>query len=237
MWFIGIVVLLFVCTQILVFAINKRGQLQAQALLAQISTLEIGRSSPDDVLRVVKQFPFETGTSSSSDCPSADVSYSIIVGSNAVNRASLTFPFIRRIGVKPWSVVAMLQVAKGRLCRYEYSFATDNPEMPDQLITATASDSPFPCRVDVTGEKLCYEVLKLRTRIGPRLSASVFQGATVQEHHRAFDFDLSCLTMFAGCQELCQMMPSVWKDHMAEGYAPEKDVDDPRCIAVAKNTH
>jgi hypothetical protein len=35
--------------------------------------------------------------------------------------------------------------------------------------------------------------------------------ATPEERDAGFDFDLSCMSSFGGCQRFCELMPSVWR--------------------------
>jgi len=50
----------------------------------------------------------------------------------------------------------------------------------------------------------------------------------------AFDFDLSCLSSVRGCQLLCKMMPSVWREAVSRAVTdelslPKEELENPEC--------
>jgi hypothetical protein len=58
--------------------------------------------------------------------------------------------------------------------------------------------------------------------------------ATPDERDAGFDFDLSCMSSFGGCQRFCELMPSVWRAAMREHQnkeisLPPEVLGDPKC--------
>jgi hypothetical protein len=79
-----------------------------------------------------------------------------------------------------------------------------------------------------------YEVSARLYKDSLDFTTKVTVDATSEQRQHALDFDLSCLSHVGGCQQPCELMPSVWFDYQrrarAEGLAvPPDELGDPRC--------
>jgi hypothetical protein len=164
----------------------------------------------------------------------SDASYAVLIANNTINHVGLASPFLRRIGIRPSGASADFFLAKGLLCNEGYSLEV-LPGPSIQISKAFVTDTASRCNAGEQGVHGCYEIIRdMAHPITQRLGVYISAGATLEQRQHALDFDLSCLTSLQGCQKLCQMMPSVWRDLMAhgrEGHDPA-EVNDPRCIAI-----
>jgi hypothetical protein len=118
-WLVGSV---FVVVAILAFAIQSRNRRKAENLLRDIQTIYVGESTTEDVTNLLRNYRDTGYPASSSMCPSADSSYSVRIANDSLNQLGMKFPKLRKIGLKPWGVVAMFLLERGKLCYFEYSF-------------------------------------------------------------------------------------------------------------------
>lgn len=237
MWVLGGFVLLIVTAEVLILVANARTRYQAEALVRDLRTIKLGESTADDVLRIVRHYPTAPGRSSSSDCAAADESHSIRIANDIINRVGFAIPALRVVGARPASVVAVILLQKGRVCYVFYSFAVAHWSKIDEL-RAEATEGLFNCdKAKHTPSESCYDVGEgiIRNHI-EKLDVRLANFANAAERQHAFDFDLSCLTSILGCQKLCVMNPSRWRDYLArarrEGWILPADVNDPHCRAI-----
>jgi hypothetical protein len=77
-------------------------------------------------------------------CPSADSSYSVRIANDSLNQLGMKFPKLRKIGLKPWGVVAMFLLEHGKVCYFEYSFGLMRSEQWKELIVEVAAPPRVP---------------------------------------------------------------------------------------------
>ncbi|SRR6266581_1255543 len=238
-WIVGGAVLLVLSAEILIYAANLRTRHQAEALLRDVRRIRVGESTTADVLRIVRHYPGALPGSASS-C-AADESHSIRIANDIINRFGFAAPALRILGARPSGVVVMFLLKKGQVCYMSYVFGAG---VSDLDLEAEMTERFFDCDVNATeySRDACYSVAEGGIRRTRRLSAEVSNLASAQERQHAFDFDLSCLTSIRGCEKLCVMNPSVWRDEVAkarkEGWTlrPE-DINDPRCLTIERLDH
>jgi len=214
---------------------NFHTRSRAELLLADLRTIQVGRSTTQNVEAVVRLFPVEPTGGSSSDCPGADRSYAIRVADDTVNRLGFSLPALQRLGVRPWGAVALILLDHGRLCSAEYSVGAstgvDDQELRASTTIGSAGDPLLGGRPYNVSASLVRGHLHLfRVVVAP--------SATEEQRRHAFDFDLSCVSSFRGCRAVCELMPSAWLDYLEERRAngwpmPPEEAQDPRCKKLA----
>lgn len=237
-WVFGGSLLLLLTAEILILVANVRTRRQAEALLRDMRSIKVGESTTDDILRIVQHYP-AAPKGSSSAC-AADESHSIRIANDAMNRFAFATPALRVFGARPAGIVATFLLQKGHACYLSYSFAVI-PGASAQDLVAEASEWLFTCddRANGNPRDACYEVDEGVVRQTKELKARLSYMANAKEREHGFGFDFSCLTSLRGCQRLCQMNPSVWRDYVAkaqkEGWAlPPEEINDPRCLAIER---
>ena len=204
----------------------------ASALLSQVSNLQVGRSSTDEVLRIVRQYGGGASARTVAfGCPGGGELYWVQVGGGAQSNGwhSLTG---RLLGNRWWMAQANFRVADGRVTCAGYHLRTISSNF---AIYATAS-STF---LLAEPEAAPYDVAFRDLHNVHELSAGVRSDASAQQRRRAFDFDFSCLSRIGGCRGACEIMPSAWLDYQKQappnGRAlPSEEADDPLCKKLEK---
>lgn len=237
-WIVGGAVLLVLSAEILIYSANLRTRHQAEALLRDVRSIRVGESTTADVLRIVQRYPSALPGSASS-C-AADESHSILIANDIINRLGFAAPGFRILGVRPSGVVVMFLLENGQVCYMSYAFGA---ALSDLELEAEVTERLFDCDVNATEyPEACYSVAEGSIRLTRRLTAELSNLASPQQRQHAFGFDLSCLTKIRGCRRLCEMNPSVWRDEVArarkEGWTlRSEDINDPRCLAIARFDH
>jgi hypothetical protein len=237
-WIGGGAIFLVFSAELLIYAANLRTRHQAEALLQEVRTIRVGESTSADVLRIVQHYPSALPGSASS-CAS-DESHSIRIGDDVINRLGFAVPWLRILGARPSGAVAMFLLKKGQVCYVSYSFGAAVSNLD---LDAEVTETVFNCNVNATGYSLeaCYSVDEGASRLSRRLTAKISNLASAQQRQHAFGFNLACLTSIRGCQQLCEMNPSVWNDVLAqakmqgwrlpseitEGWGLPSEIDDP----------
>lgn len=238
-WIVGgavlLSVLLFLSAETLIYAANLRTRHHAEALLQDVRTIRVGESTSAEVLRIVQHYP-AVGSGSSSSCAS-DESHSIRIANDTVNRLGFAVPWLRILGARPSGIVVMFLLKSGRVCYMSYGFGAAVSVLD---LEAEAIERVFDCDVNAPdySRGACYFTSEGAERIYRRLTAEVSNLANSPQRQHAFGFDLSCLTSIRGCQNLCEMNPSVWKDYLAragsEGWALPPQANNSRCRAIER---
>lgn len=181
----------------------------------------------ESILQRYRGQPLELG----SQCPSADRAYSIRIANDPVNWISLRLPALQKTPLRPWGAVATIALGNGIVCYVSYTLGTltgvENQEMAASTTIAAASTPLLDdLQYHVTLSLVRGHIHKLQVAIAPT-------DASERRQH-AFDFDPSCLTSFAGCKAVCELMPSAWLDEQKEARAnrwilPAEETNDPRC--------
>lgn len=230
LWLFFSVVFLAALSQLAVAVSNHRTKRRAESLLNSMRALKLGQSTMQEVQPILQSFNAQE-SGYDSGCPTADAAYSIRISNDAIGYLGLHVPVLRRAGIRPWGVVALLTVARGRLCSFLYGAAwvSNEPGAEKKVTTfmepvGTATISHPNYRIDYYSSS--HGLRGLRAILTPQ--------STEEETKRAFTYDLSCFATFHGCQLFCQIVPLVSKDaferHQLEGLpAPAEEAGDPRC--------
>ena len=227
---------LVVVSETVIYGANLHTVRQAESLLRAVKLLRIGYSSGADVQKILRTFGDAGGRQFAGSCPSCDQS-SVVVSSDALNHLGAVVPFglaphLRLFGNTWWFAQADFEIQNGRLYSVRYRVHTTPASYPPTslFLDAVASGSP--------AFDSSYGVFTRVFKGGRELDAWTSAGSTEQERQRAFDFDLSCLTVFGGCRATCELMPSVWidfqKEARTEGWTlPTEEASDPYCKKLA----
>jgi hypothetical protein len=211
---------------------NLRAQHEAAHLLQEVRALKVDESTADDVKRIVAQFgaidmPFP------GYCDGMDSVQSIEISSPNLNRIGRKLAALRWFGNPAWETQAHFAIAKGRLCFVEYTIsANPSPPLTGTLFVLNSTASYGLPHAQSGG--FSYGVGLRNLHYFHDLSAAVTTLGSGEDHRRAFDFDLSCLSRFGGCKGVCELMPSAWLDYQKDAtekglQIPADELSDSRC--------
>lgn len=192
-----------------VYFANLRAERRAEALLRAAHTLEIGKSTEQDVQQIVNRHGGGKWGTVSGLCSSASAGQSAVVDSGGLNWLGLKNAAFRPFGNRYWSVETVFLTSKGRVCAVLYFVrglrADGNYEVSvrvyyqQDLSTPAYTQPPYYVFTRIYKNALDFSV------------AFTTEATEIQRQH-ALDFDLSCLSRFGGCREGCEIMPSAWLD-------------------------
>jgi hypothetical protein len=227
-WLAGSVFVVAAVLSCLIFAIQSRNRRKAENLLRDVQTIHVGKSTTEDVTNLLRNYRDTGYPASSSMCPSADSSYSVRIANDSLNQLGMKFPKLRKIGLKPWGVVAMFLLERGKVCYFQYSFGLMRSNQWKELIVEVAAPPALP---DEEFEPYFPRYLGGKAI---HFTTLIYPEATLDQRRRAFDLDFSCLTRVGGCTNACEMMPSAWPDYLKETREagtnlPADELADPRC--------
>ena len=100
------------------YVLNLRTKRKAEALLRDARTLEIGKSTEEDVQRIVARYGGESGLVGSGYYDPSAKPHSVYVANSGLNWLGRTSRLLRPFGNRHWSVeVAFLMNPRTSLCR------------------------------------------------------------------------------------------------------------------------
>jgi hypothetical protein len=214
---------------------SVRNRLKAEALLSAIRLLRVGEST----LSTTQKLRIDFGARRAVSSP-AEQSYQIIASNFSLENLKDRFPRIWRFGLRPSVFDVDLRYRGEKLIFVRYSIGsavfTSSGKIEDLLAETIVEE-------DRGSEQQPTFRAAYRTR--PALGGwanetqVLFGGlltskATPEEREAGFDFDLSCMSSFGGCQRFCELMPSVWRAAMREHQnkeisLPPELLGDPKC--------
>lgn len=226
-WIIFSIMLFAIGQETLVFILNASAQREAEAILKEVRTFEVGRSNGADVDNVVRRYGGGESAHIGGICPEASRTESISVVPKIANLLGWRIP--RLFGNRVWLMEAQFVIDHDKVCYLSYTIRTYLVNGPGQLLASATSGAG--------ASEAQYNVVAGSIRNVDRLTTTTPSNATDKDRWRAFDFDFSCLTRLAGCRSTCELMPSAWLDYQKEAHArgwvlPTADVNDPRCKKI-----
>jgi hypothetical protein len=238
-WLLVSLVLVSTAFELVLYMANLSTRHQAESLLTAVGHLRLGESTLTDTRRV--RLDYKARKNPDAYIGSiAQQSYTIGVSNDIVNIIGFKYPVLWRFGVKPSAATVNLRYRGEKLTYLDYAFGTPvlkAPSQPTYLIAAATIEE----QDDRYGPRPNYYVgysMRPSSIAGTtsefRFGAVITPKATDGERNAAFDFDLSCLSSLGGCQALCEIMPSVWREALRryknkEISLPEQELENPRC--------
>ena len=139
----------------------------------------------------------------------------------------------RLFGATVWRAVAFFGMQDGHLTCVHYRVLS----IPQGSASAYSS---VDYRVSSKNGDGPYGVSFANIHNTKTLEAAVNTDASPDQRDHAFDFDLSCLARMGGCRNVCEVMPSAWRDYEAKAHTegnaipperllPSEELSDPRC--------
>ena len=215
--------------QLTLFLANLRTRDRAESLLTTVRRFKLDTSTLKDLQPILYAYHAQK-ISPSSNCPSADASYGVVISNAIINRIGQSHPTLLRVGVRPVSTTLALSFTRGRLCEFRFSESAlispfqfplrdvdPNSAKLVEIRTETAMQA-----FDDAGSQMSehyaikgYDaLLRGATASGRTLAveAIVTPDASTSAIQSALGFDLSCFTSLSGCRLHCQMLPAVFRD-------------------------
>jgi hypothetical protein len=253
---VGALLAIVLFAEVALLLVNLRTRHRAESLLASLRMLKLGQSTFEDVQPMLAAYKAQR-IRSSSNCPSADSAYGIVIANHVINRIEFDHPQLLRLGLRPVGVSATLSFVGARLCefRYEVSVLLPGGQYPSkdsmlnsvEVIELRAQSAlqlfDNPVSSDHYGI-FYFDTLLRGTRWPGRtlgMTVTVTPSAPLLDLQRAFAFDLSCFTSLRGCRAFCQIMPLASQDalerHKTEGlHIPEEETKYQGCSKVFGGT-
>jgi hypothetical protein len=239
LFFVGAIVLVVICAQLLLLGVNAQVRRRAEALLQDMRTLKAGESTMSEVQRIVDRYRGQKSVGFTGSCSSPDASYSIGVYSDALLRVGETLPTLRKYGVKPWSAGGTLLVKNGLLCYSDYVVRIPAGDADQELkVSVAIQPSGSSVYSDPQNHRYGIDNGVVRHYIH-RLEVSVTPEASSEELRHAFQFNFSCLTGITGCRQPCELLPLVWRDYVRRSHdlgwtLPQEEANDSKCASLTQ---
>lgn len=219
---------------------------RAQQLLLAVQTLEPGKTTVEDIQKLVKHFggaeydargyyTDENGNRKPLYDPcsgdGSTTSYSINVNPPlALVRAVMAFPALQKLGLHPWMVAVGIQHKDGRVTCYserilfyrrDEHVIEGNAEVRKRNPQSLIEEEPYKADSFVARHSIH------QTRV------DVLTEAPEGQRRRAFQMQLACVVSPRGCDFPCQILPLGWldsvRDRQAHGRVLPEGADDSRC--------
>lgn len=219
---------------------SSRSGSSATALLQEVRSVTPGQTADEDIQRIVQKYGGDTGRQWGDDCeqfvPSAKT-YAVDVESKWDNwigaRDILHRTHLRVFGATVWRANAFFGIQNGHLACVRYRIAS----IPAHSASVFAS---IDYRLPEGRSDVLYAVGFRRVHSAKNLNAFLTTEAPEIQRGNAFGFNLSCLSRIGGCRNVCEVMPSAWRDYEAkaraqgdvvppEGALPPEELSAPRC--------
>lgn len=216
---------------IAIYFVNLRAEREAEALLRDAHTLEIGKSTEQDVQQIVDRYGGGKWGSANTLCSSANAGQAAVVTDGSLNWLGLKNAAFRPFGNRYWSVETVFLTSKGHVCALLYFLRGLRADVVYEvsvrvyhlqgISTPAYTLPPYYVFTRIYKSNLDFSV------------AFTTEATEIQRQH-ALDFDLSCLSRFGGCREGCEIMPSAWLDVKIDakenGWAiPADELADTKC--------
>jgi hypothetical protein len=216
---------------------------QAEALLSQVKSLRIRKSTFQDAQQLAEQYPgkveYRGGLCTLEKC-----TYVIFLGPSWDQQPGSIASALRLVGIRTYRVDGSVQVRNGRIMEVAFDVDTEAKlgAAGGQWIAASAKVSDHFSRSDYySGRDRGLNEHPNRQVRHPHFTTSgggqiilseVTADANATETERAFDIRLSCISSLQGCSDLRDLAPSAWEDLMAATAEQEKRVEPPREYGV-----
>jgi hypothetical protein len=241
---IRIIILLFlsfilfaITGKLALYITNLRTRHRAESLLIAVEHLRLGQSTFTDTQPL--RFEYNAGKNPDAHIGAvAEQSYSINVSSDILKTLGLKYPGFMRFGVRPSAIQVNLHYRAEKLSYVSYTFysaalsASGRPRILSAEIRLQELDnSPF----QIFAGRRNMWTFGEQGENDQVLAVALTPKATIEEHKVAFGFDLSCMSTLRGCEALCEMMPSVWREALRRNankqlLLPQELLQDPRCF-------
>jgi hypothetical protein len=221
---------------------------KALKLLAEVRTLEPGKTTVEEVKKLVQRYggeEYDAHTYSmveGSDkkytwpdpCQDDAPSFAVYASPPLFLTGTIQrFPILQRIGLHPWFVSLNFRQKEGKITCYSQNALFIRPDgqevEADADLTLRNPESPT--------EKKTYEPESFVSRNYYHVTrVSVLREASAEQKSRAFQMDLSCTVSLRGCYFPCEIMPLGWLDSVRDDHShrwglPE-GAGDRRCPAL-----
>jgi hypothetical protein len=227
-----LLVLIFAGIMFEAFA-NLSAERRAASLLEDVRGLKVGESTSEDIQRLIARYGGEAGGMITNVCASRTNTKSVAVASDSLNWLGWRAPRVRLFGNRLWTAEANFAVEGDRVCFVEYGLRLYLVgSVYEIFLSGTSAYEPVSSEVPpyTTSVWLLRSTVFFRT--------FVTSHGSEEQHRRAFDFDLSCLSRLGGCKAGCEVMPSAWIDAQKEvreanAPLPPDESSGPNCAKVA----
>ena len=190
---------------------------KAEILLGAVRQLRVGESTLSTTENIRTEFGARRLNVSPVVGSAPEQRFQIFLGNYSLNNLKLKFPGLWRFGLRPSGVEVEFRYQEQKLVSAVYM--VDTPVFtsygePVELVAGTEVGEGR----GVEPQENFRPVYRIRPSLlvgkayEVRLGSLLGSGATKEERSAAFDFDLSCISTFRGCEAFCQIMPSVWRE-------------------------
>jgi len=229
-------------TMLLSYAANIRTQHRADELLKIVRQWRLNETTFSDTQPVRISYKARKDPSGSVTGSPSEQTYNIVIGNDVLEATRIKYPKVWRFGFKPSGVLVVLRYRDEKLSYVSYSFGTPVRVGSGAIVelvgeTRVQQDS----RSGINGNYSVGYYLRPSPIVANAselgLAATITPRATDEEYNAAFNLDLSCVSTIRGCQALCQIMPSVWREahrryQNKEISLPQEELENPICVSI-----
>jgi hypothetical protein len=227
--------------EVAIHAANLRTRHRAEDLLDEVRLWRLGETTFSSTGKARANYNARQDFVNSVGGSVPERDYSISLANGVLNTLALEHPRFWRFGVKPSGVLVIFRFREEKLSYLSY--ALDIP-----VVGATGRPSELTAQVRLQEQSGFEEHPNYHIGVGWRpsslfgkygdgaldLATIVTPKARQAESNAAFDFHLSCLSSFRGCQALCEIMSSVWQEALRrnenkEISLPKELIQIPEC--------
>lgn len=190
-----------------VYAVCRHRMQRAKALVEQLQGLEAGKTPESQIKRLVDQYGGKYSPSHEENHMKQSAVYDLGLSSPymVMAGAARTLP-----GLRIWGLIASLEVRDGYFNNLYLSLSivrSDHVTLHStvrltnkQSVVAPHGEPYYVYEAHITGPP------------GEAMGVVVSPAASVEDRKKAFDLNFLCLTSFQECRQVCQILPSAWKD-------------------------
>jgi len=224
------------------YAANIRTRHQADALLKIVRQWRLDETTFSDTQPVRTSYKATKNLSGLVTGSPSERTYNIVIGNDVLEATRIKYPKLWRLGFKPSGVLVVFRYRDEKLSYVSYSFGTPvlvGSGAMVELVGETRVQQDTRSGINENYSVGYYmrpsPIVANASEFG--LAATTTPRATDEEHNAAFDLDLSCVSTIRGCQALCQIMPSVWREahrryQNKEISLPQEELENPICVSI-----
>lgn len=232
----ALVLCLFLLGLLTGYVSNFYAYRKARQLLNAVQALKAGKSTVEDVQKLLKHFggiAYKASEPPDDFCRGNGWSYNITINSPVIVLQTIrALPALQKIGLHPWIVLVGIDQKNGKVTCYSTMIQLIRPddhviegyaEVKERNPQSLLKEEPY--QADSFVSRSYYH----ETRV------VVLTEAPEEQKRRAFQMHLPCVLTMRGCDFPCQIIPLGWvdsvRDRQAHGRALPEGANDSRCPA------
>jgi hypothetical protein len=184
---------------LILFGINLHARSQAQSLLVEVSSLQVGTTTLEQARPILAAHHAETVSPTFSEQYSADIGFVMFPSNRTIRILEYRYYFLRYVGLAYWWFRTEMYFRNGTLSVLRVTMQTianNQDGYTLETLESSARDTEFMMSGGIVEGGFWGQVH----------SISLPADTTLAERTHAFAYDLSCVTRLGGCRNLSQII-------------------------------